>query len=127
MDLFIRINFDGCESLPTQGPLPRKEVSLDINLSSAQYIYLLLSMDLGKHLLGRVDLPDELVSDGPLELLGPVAEEEDARLDELELGVAGHICISRRLPCRTSSLSLSRNEFSSSTLNLLLAIWLFTT
>ena len=81
MDLFIGFYFDGCESFPTQGSLSRKEVGLDIDLSSAQDVQLLLSVNLGKHLLGGVDLPDEFVSNSYLEFLSPMAKEEDTRLD----------------------------------------------
>ena len=109
MDLFIWLYFYGCESLPTQGPLPRKKVGLDIDFSSAQDVQLLLSVDLRKHLLGRVDLPNEFVCNSCLESLGPMAKEEDTRLDELKITVASHVCIYKYLPCLTYSLSLSRN------------------
>ena len=79
--LLLRQNLQAIQDLPIQVLPPIHNVSLDVDLSLAQDVEALSSLNLGQTLLWRVDLSDEFFSDFPLKSVGPVAQEEDVGLD----------------------------------------------
>jgi len=79
--LLLRENLQAIQDLPIQVLPPIHNVSLDVDLSLAQDVEALSSLNLGQTLLWRVDLSDEFFSDFPLKSVGPVAQEEDVGLD----------------------------------------------
>lgn len=83
----LLVDLEHLQTLPAEGAV---EVGLDVDLAAEQHVELLGAVGLRQHLVGRVQLLDQLCGDAALEALGPMAEEEDAVLDELQLTVADH-------------------------------------
>jgi hypothetical protein len=66
----------------------------------------------------------ESAGDLGLEVLGPVAEEEDAALDDGERVLVVDFCVSKGVPWRSSSLSFMSTRLSSSPLSSSERTWL---
>ena len=125
INVFLWIDFNGSQYFPVERSLP--EVCSNIDLSFTQDIKFFFSLSLNQHLIRWIDLPDELISNSILKVFGPVAKEKDTSLDYLKLIVTRNFCIVRKVPCLRSSPNLFMKESSSSTLNVLFAIWLLMT
>lgn len=66
----------------------------------------------------------EAAGDLGLQVLGPVAEEEDAALDDRERVLVVDLCVAERVPWRSSSLSFMSTRLSSSPLSSSERTWL---
>lgn len=75
-------------------------------------------------LVGREEALLEAAGDLGLQLLGPVAEEEDAALDDGERVLVVDLCVAEGVPWRSSSLSFMSTRLSSSPLSSSRRTWL---